>query len=146
MNNTNQTALFTVASLLEQGKQIDHVSSVISFTVLLMCIVILFIPYSFMLITGLLIISVGLIEKYYAARVSLDAKLFSYLAEDIEQLVKRITQLDNILVSLSLVKELKQPRSLESRQQGAIVLLKKQLLCCLIQIVIFTLAVIWTII
>lgn len=88
--------------------------------------------YGWLALSGLLLLLLGIGEKYWALRVALDVDLFSALAksQDIEQ---GLGELDSALQQLGLAprSSLQQlaPRSLLSRSQGALRLLRNQAWC-----------------
>lgn len=138
INNVKQVSLFVLVSLLKQARKIDNTSFLITITACGIFISMLFIVNKIILTISLVIILLGIVEKYYAFRVSFDKDLFSHLmtCQD-EDLTDVLKQLDIALLSLKLIKNNgNQTRSLESLQQGVLLLLKKQLIYCLVQIVL----------
>lgn len=138
INNVKQVSLFVLVSLLKQARKIDNTSFLITIAACGVFISMLFIVNKIIFTISLVIILLGIVEKYYAFRVSFDKDLFSHLmtCQD-EGLTDALKQLDTALLSLKLVKNNgNQTRSLESRQQGILMLLKKQLICCLVQIML----------
>lgn len=138
INNVKQVTLFILVSLLKQARKIDNASFLITITACGVFISMLFIVNKIILTVSLVIILLGIVEKYYAFRVSFDKDLFSYLisCQD-DDLTDALKHLDTALLSLKLIKNNgNQTRSLESRQQGILLLLKKQLICCFVQVVL----------
>lgn len=138
INNVKQVSLFVLVSLLKQARKIDNTSFLITITACGVFISMLFIVNKIILTVSLVIILLGIVEKYYAFRVSFDKDLFSHLMtcqnEDLTDVLK---QLDTALLSLKLIKNNgNQTRNLESRQQGILMLLKKQLICSFVQVVL----------
>lgn len=129
-------------SLLKQAKRVDQFSLLITITALIILVCMFFISNKIVMALSIVIFLLGCIEKYYAIRVEFDKSLFNYLMllKD-ENLTDGLKQLDEALLSLGLVKANEgQTRSLLSRQQGVMSLLKKQLLFCGIQAVVLSAA------
>lgn len=124
-----------VATLLRRGRDIDRLSTALS----LMAVGIGLSPLLgvtasplLALVCSLVLLS-GLGEKYLALRVALDADLFRQLAAA-EQLDSQTQSLDQALLALGLQKKMQAGRSWDARCQGALSLLRKQLLCLLLQL------------
>ena len=129
--------LTLVISLLRRGAALDQTSSLLTLLGLSFALAPLFglAVSSWLTLAGLLMLVLGIVEKYWAQRVALDADLFSALAaaKDIEQALK---ELDTALQQLGLAAVEKTAlnsnlldRSLLSRSQGALRLLRWQALC-----------------
>ncbi|MBF4256830.1 hypothetical protein EAY24_22390 [Vibrio anguillarum] len=130
-------------SLLKRGAELDQLSLCVTALGILMLILqsaLMITPWQLGLLFILLL--VGLAQKMYALRVSLDADLFAQLAvlwqqqgvataQDAESILR---ELDCELVALGLIKTLQQTRALQSRCQGALRLLKRQFLCVALQL------------
>jgi hypothetical protein len=133
-----QADLLLVAALLRRGRSLDHLSSALS----LVAVVFGLAPWLgvqaslglALICTSLLI--AGLAAKYWALRVALDAELFQRLAEAGEQLEQQTYALDQALQNLGLHNAPQNERAWSHRCQGALVLLRKQALCLLLQVVI----------
>jgi hypothetical protein len=82
------------------------------------------------------IVLIGLIEKYYAFRVAFDADLFQNIANDANQLNDRTVDLDHALTTLGLLPVDKQARSWTIRSQGALKLLRQQVLFFALELVL----------
>lgn len=133
-----QADLLLVASLLRRGRSLDHFSSALSLVAVVFGLSpLLGAPGSLTLalLCALLLIA-GLAEKYWALRVALDAELFQHLAAAGEQLETQTQALDQALQHLGLQAGEQGGRPWISRCQGALGLLRKQVLCLLLQAVI----------
>lgn len=126
--------LFTVASLLRRGKALDRLSS----TLTLLGLAIGLAPLLGITAQPLsaLLVLLGLVEKYWALRVALDAELFQRLADDSEHLAQRTLDLDQALTLLGLQQANKAARSWDERSRGALRLLRLQTLWLLAQLLL----------
>ena len=79
-------------------------------------------------LAALLIVLLGLVQKYWAARVAIDAELFSLLATKNHPTEEALAELDYALQQLSLAPITEHTRSLEDRGRGALRLLRWQLI------------------
>ncbi|WP_225836766.1 hypothetical protein [Pseudomonas sp. MM211] len=132
-----------VAGLLRRGKAIDHLSSALT---LLALIIGLGPLLGFMALTTggavcVLLLVCGLLQKYYALRVALDAELFSSLAAAPEQLDRRTAELDQALLMLGR-KVSDSSRSWQQRSQGALRLLRMQILWFNLQLLVALAAIV----
>lgn len=129
--------LILVVSLLKRGAALDKASGLLTLLGISLALAPLLglTVNGWLTLTGLLILVLGIIEKYWAQRVALDADLFSALAnnQDIEQALK---ELDTAFQQLGLapaenmaLNAILLNRSLLSRSQGALRLLRWQALC-----------------
>ena len=135
--------LFTVASLLRRGRALDRLSSGLTLLALLIGLAPLFgataQPLSAALCTSLVLL--GLVQKYWALRVALDAELFQQLAGSAEQLTARTLDLDQALTRLGLQPTNPTARSWNERSRGALRLLRQQVLWLLAQLLLTVLLV-----
>lgn len=137
----NAMGLFTCARLLEQGKRLDGFSTGISLLALGGAL------YSALLggglIAGLLVLVLlcGVLEKYFAIRVALDAALFSRMAEAGDELDSQSHEMDAGLIGLGLMPATAAGRDWRLRSQGALRLLRWQASALLGQVLLATLAV-----
>ena len=138
-----QADLLLVAALLRRGRSIDHFSSALSLVAVVFGLAPwLGAPASLILaLTCAALLITGLVEKYWALRVALDAELFQRLAEAGEQLDSQTHALDQALQNLGLQNAEQGGRTWSLRAQGALGLLRKQALCLLLQIVIVVLGI-----
>lgn len=139
----SEMQLQLVAGLLRRGKSLDRLSSGLT---LLALIIGLGPLLGFMALTtgGAVCIALlicGLLQKYYALRVALDAELFTSLAAAPEQLDRRTAELDQALL-LSGHKATQGSRSWEQRSQGALRLLRLQALWLGLQLLIALAAIV----
>ncbi|MBV7563048.1 hypothetical protein [Pseudomonas sp. sia0905] len=134
--------LSLIAAMLRRGKTLDRASSALS----LLALVIGLGPLlGFMALnTGasvcIALLLCGLIQKYYALRVALDAELFASLADAPEQLQRRTAELDQALLWLG--RKAKPARSWEQRSQGALRLLRLQALWLGLQLMVALAAIV----
>ena len=119
---TNDALYLLTASLLRRGKALDRLSTVVSLLALLVWLLGTEAP-RWLLWLVLLVVLCGLIQKYWALRVAVDADLFRELARrpDIEP-----AQMDAALQTLGLVRGPLPVRDWGARAQGALRLLRWQ--------------------
>lgn len=134
-----KTQLIVVASLLEQGRRLDGFSHVL---LIIVAIAIFSSTHIDMLSVGLMItmLVIVLASKYYAIRVSFDCRLFHHAAS--QNLTIDGDQLDSVLHTLNLIKKPMVERDWHMRSQGALMLLKKQVVCCVLQVLIVSISII----
>lgn len=152
-----------IVTFLEQGKVINTTSYLVMFLGSLVAVVFLLLfsyllnsssstiswalnasSYLASIMIGLLLLSIVLwgVQTYYYLRVNIDHALFRRLlqkeesGEDINPL---LSQLDEALMSIGMIKEVKAHRSLEDRAMGALRLLKKQVIILISQWIILCL-------
>lgn len=119
--------LHLVAGLLRRGRSLDRLSSGLT----LLALVIGLGPLlGFMALTtgaavSVALLTCGLLQKYYALRVALDAELFASLAAAPHQLARRTAELDGGLLAIA-GKTAESPRSWDERSRGAVRLLRIQ--------------------
>lgn len=130
--------LHVVASLLRRGRALDNLSTGVTLLGLALGLSQLWIntvsPLLLILVAAIVLI--GLIEKYYAFRVAFDADLFQNIANDANQLNDRTVDLDHALTALGLLPVDKQARSWAVRSQGALKLLRQQVLFLALELVL----------
>lgn len=130
--------LHVVASLLRRGRALDNLSTGVMLLGLALGLSQLWIntvsPLLLILVAAIVLI--GLIEKYYAFRVAFDADLFQNIANDANQLNDRTVDLDHALTTLGLLPVDKQARSWAVRSQGALKLLRQQVLFLALELVL----------
>jgi hypothetical protein len=130
--------LFTVASLLRRGKALDGLSSAVSLLGLAIGLAPLLgvTAQPFSALFCVLLVLLGLVEKYWALRVALDAELFQCLADDAEHLARRTVDLDQALTRLGLQPANLAVRSWDERSRGALRLLRLQALSLFAQLLL----------
>lgn len=134
--------LHLVAGLLRRGRSLDRLSSGLT---LLTLVIGLGPLLGFMALTTggavcvLLLVS-GLLQKYYALRVALDAELFASLAAAPEQLARRTAELDGAL--LAVTGKATQGRTWDERSRGALRLLRWQVVWFSVQVLIALAAIV----
>ncbi|MCE2570881.1 hypothetical protein [Motilimonas eburnea] len=144
-------------SLLRQGAELDRFSVKLTLLALLLLIVQPWLNFALWqvicLMTGVLL---GLLQKYYALRVSLDAELFSNLASELTQMSKSETDIDEkalthalarldlALAEQGLIKRPTKTRTLAQRCLGAKRLLKRQMIYLFGQLAMMLVLIIMT--
>ncbi|SIS96577.1 hypothetical protein [Neptunomonas antarctica] len=139
---SQQMSVLLQVSLLKCGVAIDRTS--LGFT--LLSIVMSFLQRSllintFQMIAFGIIVLVGIMQKYYAIRVSIDAEIFAQLVPLITarrevkagEIESELQDLDSAMLHLGLIKANEGTRSLRDRCQGAFRLFKGQVACLSIQ-------------
>ncbi|MGQ7246321.1 hypothetical protein ACUN9Y_03165 [Halomonas sp. V046] len=144
-------ALELCAALLRRGRMIDHGSSALTLLAVLVGLSPLFGAPLFgaplfgaplfgaplfgatasitQALVCALVIALGLAEKVWAARVAVDAELFTWMSEHADRLAEHTVELDEALASLGLTSPEASPRPWSQRRRGALALLRRQLLC-----------------
>lgn len=128
--------LHLVASLLGRGRQLECLSDGITLLALaygLAPLVTHLSPLASAVCAVLL--GLGLLHKYWAIRVALDAALFARLATSAD-LTADTQALDRALFDLSLKPHARDARDWPARSQGALGLLRRQALCLAAQVVL----------
>ena len=129
-----------IAAALRRGRSLDRLSSGLSLLALVIGLgpLLGFMALSTGAAVSLALLVCGVLQKYFALRVALDADLFTQLAGDMQQLDRRTRELDQVLASLGKpVLE----RSWEQRSRGALRLLRLQTLCFALQLLVATAAI-----
>ena len=125
---TSNMHLQLVAILLRRGIALDHLSSVLTLLALLIglapILAITIEPLA--LVTAILIVLLGLAEKYWAQRVAIDVELFNVLTRQAHDYETTISNLDRALDELGLAPAPTISRSLSERSRGALRLLRWQ--------------------
>jgi len=135
--------LHLVASLLDRGRQLERLSDGITLLALaygLAPLVTHLSPLASAVCAVLL--GLGLLHKYWAIRVALDAALFARLATSAD-LTADTQALDRALFELSLKPRASDDRDWPARSQAALGLLRRQALCLAAQLAL-TLATLLT--
>ena len=131
-----RTLLACAAALLDQGRTVDRLSRPLTAAAL---IVMLVYPAAIgsppiTLIASVIVIALaGLVESYFAIRVSFDAALFRQLASAPEP--PDFGEMDESLSDLGLLPLAKRGRPLSARIAGARQLMRLQILALLVQVV-----------
>ncbi|MFV3327203.1 hypothetical protein ACNFG0_12110 [Pseudomonas sp. NY15372] len=126
--------LYLTASLLGRGRQLERLSDGITLLALaygLSPLVTRLPPLASLLCAVMLVL--GLLHKYWAMRVALDAELFARLAAS-DDLARDTQALDHALFELKLKPDASDPRAWPARSQGALGLLRRQALCLALQL------------
>lgn len=132
----SEMSLLLIASLLRRGRQIDQLSTGLTLLGLAGGLLPLLIGRGnlLMALPCVLLILFGLVQKYWAIRVALDAELFATLAADPTQRQARLAELDAALVELHLQPATQAARPWDARILGAWRLLRLQALWLGIQL------------
>lgn len=135
---SHEMQLHVVASLLRRGKALDNLSTGVTVVCLGFGLIQLLITGTtpFLLILATAGTVLGLIEKYYAFRVAFDADLFHIVASDPQWPTDRTAALDDALNKLGLQPLDKAGRPWALRSQGALRLLRQQVLFLAVQLLV----------
>lgn len=135
--------LHLIAGLLRRGKTIDRLSSALTLLALVIGLgpLLGFMALSTGAAVCVLLLACGVLQKYYALRVALDAELFAQAASDPTQLSRRTAELDEALTLLGHKAEQSQ-RSWTQRSEGALRLLRLQALWLGLQLFIALAAIV----
>lgn len=129
--------LSVVASLLARGAQLERLSDGISLLAL---------AYGLAPLLGAplqplaslacaLLLALGMLHKYWAVRVALDAELFARLGAS-SDLPADTQALDQALFELRLKAQAQDTRAWPARSQAALALLRRQALCLGLQVLL----------
>ncbi len=131
-----------IAVMLRRGKTLDRASSALSLLALVIGLgpLLGFMALSTGAAVCIALLVCGLIQKYYALRVALDAELLASLADAPEQLQRRTAELDQALLWLG--RKAEPARSWEQRSQGALRLLRLQALWLGLQLLVALAAIV----
>lgn len=127
--------LILVASLLRRGSSLNGLSSALTVLALALGfygVLMASATLAFSLSMALLVL-LGLVQKFYAMRVALDADLFEAMANAGEALAEKTRQLDDALATYAGVPTDKAGRSWSERSRGALKLLRRQVMLCAVQ-------------
>lgn len=127
----SEMQLHLVASLLQRGASLDHLSSVLTLLGLLAGIApVLGLPVApAVWVLAVVMLILGIAEKYWAQRVAIDAQLFPLLATKEDHFHDAAGQLDTALQELGLAPKTATPRTPIDRSRGALRLLRRQVVC-----------------
>lgn len=126
----SEMSLLLTAGLLRRGRQLDQLSTGLTLLGLAGGLLPLLIGRGnlLMALPCVLLILLGVVQKYWAIRVALDAELFTTLAADPTLRQARIAELDAALVELHLQPATQATRPWDARIRGAWRLLRLQAL------------------
>jgi hypothetical protein len=128
----------TTIALLTQHNKVHSLS--IAVTVSVMLTMLLLTVLDAMILVNLLgfslVMVLGVVETVYALRVGFDIGLLRQLQEQGGDIQLGLTRLDETLLMLRLIPAKQVGRDLEVRLQGCLRLLKRQVLCTLLQIAV----------
>ncbi|WP_295471825.1 hypothetical protein [uncultured Pseudomonas sp.] len=130
--------LHIIAGLLRRGHALDQLSTGLTLLSVVLGLVPLWIntPALPVAMLAACLMLLGLVEKYYALRVAFDAELFQTLASDTTHLTANTRALDQALTGLGLQPAGKAGRPWAERSQGALKLLRQQVLFVALQCVL----------
>ncbi|MCX8602184.1 MULTISPECIES: hypothetical protein [unclassified Gilliamella] len=139
-DNITKTRLVTFSSFLLISQRLDILSLSLSLMALFFWLLASWsIGNLYVIILCLITFFIGLISKYYALRIAFDRKLFEYLASQSDRLPEAITELDDALGQLNLIKANQQNvRSIHERENGTMKLFKKQIAYIILQLGLLT--------
>ncbi|MCJ7851638.1 hypothetical protein [Pseudomonas monteilii] len=127
--------LRVVASLLGRGIQLEHLSDGLTLLALAYGLAPLLglplAPLASVLCSVLL--ALGVLHKYWAIRVAIDAELFAHLANSVD-LAADTQALDHALFELKLKPQATDGRAWPARSQAALGLLRRQAVCLGLQL------------
>lgn len=128
--------LHLVASLLGRGRQLERLSDGITLLALAygLAPLVTHLPPLASLVCAVLL-GLGLLHKYWAIRVALDAELFARLTVS-ANLAADTQALDRALFELSLKPNACDERDWPARSHAALGLLRRQALCFSVQVVL----------
>lgn len=131
----SEMSLLLIASLLRRGRQLDQLSTGLTLLGLAGGLLPMLIGRGnlLMALPCVLLILLGVVQKYWAIRTALDAELFAALAADPAQREARIAELDTALVGLHLQPATQAVRPWDARIRGAWRLLRMQTLWLIAQ-------------
>lgn len=117
-----------LATLLRRDVAIDQASSVLTVLALLIGVVpVLGVTVNaWYLLLALLMLLLGVVEKYWSQRVAIDAELFDVLAQRVNDFEIAGHELDTALYELGLAPVVT-VRSFTERSHGALALLRRQI-------------------
>lgn len=127
--------LTLVASLLRRGSSLNGLSSALTVLALALGfygVLMASATLAFSLSMALLVL-LGLVQKFYAMRVALDADLFEAMSNAGDALPEKTRQLDDALAIYAGVPADKAARPWSERSRGALALLRRQVLLCAVQ-------------
>ena len=127
--------LILVASLLRRGSSLNGLSSALTVLALALgfyCALMASATLAFSLSMALLVL-LGLVQKFYAMRVALDADLFEAMANAGEALPEKTRQLDDALATYVGVPAEMSGSTWSERSRGALKLLRRQVMLCAVQ-------------
>ncbi|RCL22249.1 hypothetical protein C6A77_20810 [Pseudomonas sp. AFG_SD02_1510_Pfu_092] len=127
--------LLVVASLLARGKQLERLSDGLTLLALAYGLAPLLgarLPALASLLCAVLLV-LGVLHKYWAVRVAMDAELFADLATS-RDLAADTQALDRALFELKLKPQATDARAWPARSQAALALLRRQAICLGLQL------------
>ncbi|MNJ66305.1 hypothetical protein D3C77_623710 [compost metagenome] len=127
--------LHLVASLLGRGKQLERLSDSLTLLALAYGLAPL-LGAPLPLLASLLcivLLALGVLHKYWAIRVAVDAELFAHLAAS-HDLAADTQALDRALFELKLKPQAADSRAWPARSQAALALLRRQAVCLGLQL------------
>lgn len=129
--------LYVIASLLRRGAQLERWADVISLLALAYGLAPLVgtALHPLAMLACIVLLGLGLLHKYWAIRVALDADLFARLAASTD-LPAETRALDHALAELRLKPTADDSRDWPARSQGALALLRRQAVCLGLQVLL----------
>ncbi|MEO4047928.1 hypothetical protein AAFN46_12660 [Pseudomonas sp. CAU 1711] len=141
----SEMQLALVAGLLRRGRGLDLLSCALSLLALAYGLAPLLgaTPGTAAGMLCAVLVLLGLVQKYWAMRVALDAELFARLADDSARLIASTGALDQALRNLGLQPAHSQPRDWDDRCRGALRLLRLQTFWLAAQLLLALFAMLW---
>lgn len=132
---TSEMHLQLTVTLLRRGRALDHCSSALAVCAVLLGLTpLLGIPLHPIAVAAVVVLLIlAVMQKYWAQRVAIDTELFELLASHPEHLHDRLNELDTALNALGLAPTAATPRSLMQRSQGAVRMLRWQVMYLALQ-------------
>lgn len=128
--------LHTVASLLRRGHSLDQLSTGLTLLAAFLGLGqwLMGSVNPWLLLFAITLFVLGVLQKYWALRVALDADLFQRVAEATQPLAERTQALDQALAALGLQPAGRSGRPWTERRHGALRLLRRQSLLLAAQV------------
>lgn len=129
--------LYLIASLLRRGAQLERWADGISLLALAYGLAPLLgaTLHPLAMLSCIVLLGLGLLHKYWAIRVALDADLFARLAAS-PDLPAETRALDQALAELRLKPTTSDSRDWPARSRGALALLRRQAVCLGLQVLL----------
>jgi len=138
--NKNHRVILTGLSLLEQNIRVHQFSLLVSFfaiVVLVLQLQLITLPIPVLAIL-LLVIFIGAMELVTSIHIEFDIRLLKTLDASSADITKDLDLMDEILVDLALVNKPLSARDLQVRVKACLALFKRQVILCLIQLLLLS--------
>lgn len=130
-------SLWVVATLLQRGSQLERFSDGLTLLALAygMAPMLGVTVHPLATLACAVLTALGVLHKYWAIRVGLDAAMFAHLANS-HDLAADTLALDRALIELSLKPQAPDHRNWPERSKAALALLRRQGVCLALQIMV----------